>query len=125
VTARNLAPVPAEVELPDGPFDVPIDANALPLPKTRVWPADGPPYDVQVYGSDMINYEETAVVHRWPMIKDAGVMLGYYLAWRASLREGRTDATWEVFKTTTRFVKDVSNPAADVAHPTPPGPVPG
>jgi len=121
---RNLAPVPADVELPDGPFDVPIDDNALPLPRTRVWPAEGPPYVVQIYGSDIINYEETAAKHRWPPVKDGGVMLAYYLAWRASSREGRTDASWETFKATTRFVKDVTEPG-DVAHPTRPGVDPG
>ena len=124
MTRPNLTPVGDDgPELPAGPFDLPVDANALPLPKTRVWPADGPPYVVQVYGIDMINYEEAAAKHRWPMIKDGGVMMSYYLAWRASLREGRTDAAWETFKTTVRFVADVKTD--DMARPTPPGPGPG
>ena len=120
---NNLTPVTVDVELPTGPFDVPVDRNALPIPRTRVWPADGDPYDVQVYGADIINYEETAAKHRWPMVKDGGVKMGYYLAWRASLREGRTTLSWEDFKETTRFIKDLDG--GGVAGPTPPGPVPG
>jgi hypothetical protein len=121
-----LEPVPDGPELPAGPFDLPIDRNALPIPKARVWPpGDGlPPYEVQIYGADIISYEETAAKHGWPTdLQKAGARGTFYLAWRASLREHKTDLTWEQFKTTTRFVQDVPGP--DVASPTGPGPVPG
>jgi hypothetical protein len=124
----RLNPVPdTGPDMPEGPFDLPVDpAGGLPMPRIQVWPAEGPPYVVQGYGSDMILFEETAAKHRWERLGPgtAPMRWTYFMAWAASRREGLIppDVTWEVFKTTVKFCADVPT---EPARPTPPGPDPG
>jgi hypothetical protein len=78
---------------------------------------------VTVYTADVVNYEETAAKHGWPIEMDkAGSRGGTYLAWRASRRAGHTELSWDAFKAAVRFVKDIGSTAAT---PTVPGPDPG
>lgn len=124
MTARNLAPVPAEVELPDGPFDVPVTKLGLTIPRLRVVPANGEPYEVQVLNPDLLTFEDTAATHRWKGPGDAPFRWLTFVAWAASRRTGVIDEsmTWEVFRATTRQIDNLAN---DPADPTRPGPVPG
>jgi len=120
-----LAPVPADVELPDGPFDVPVTKLGLTIPRLRVVPATGDPYVVQVLNPDLLLFEDTASTHRWKGPGDAPFRWVTFVAWAASVRTGVIDAAttpWDVFKATTRQIDNLSAVSAD---PTPPGPVPG
>lgn len=127
-TRNNLAPVPAETELPVGPFESPIDAAGLTIPRLRVVPIAGPEYTVQALNPDMINWEETAARHGWKANTPAVAPFKWltFLAWSAARRTGQIDQSvgWESFCANTAQVSDVSK-AADVAHPTDPGPGPG
>ena len=120
----NLAPV----ELPDGPFDVPIDRAGLTIPRLRVVPADGEPFTVQALNPDMINWEETAARHGWTANTPGVAPFKWltFLAWSAARRTGQIDqsVSWESFAATTAQVSDVSG-ACDVARPTGPGHTPG
>ena len=124
----NLAPVAPvdETELPEGPFDVPVGASGLTIPRLRVVPADGEPYTVQALNPDLLLFEETAATHRWKGPGDAPFRWLTFLAWAASRRTGVIDqaVTWESFKATTLEISDVSS-KADTARPTSPGPGPG
>jgi hypothetical protein len=123
--SRNLVPVPeTTVELPDGPFDVPVARSGLTIPRIRVVPAAGDPYTVQVYNPDLLLYEETAATHRWKGPGDAPFRWLTFLAWAASRRTGviGDDVTWESFRATTLEIVNVDSPPAD---PTRPGVVPG
>jgi hypothetical protein len=124
VTARNLAPVPTDIELPEGPFDVPVSKLGLTIPRLRVVPADGDPYIVQVLNPDLLQFEDTAATHRWKGPGEAPFRWVTFVAWAASRRTGVIDdaMTWEVFRATTRQIDNLS---AGQADPTPPGPVPG
>lgn len=121
---NNLVPV--DVELPAGPFDVPIDRGGLTIPRLWVVPIDGEPYAVQALNPDMVNWEETAARHKWAANSPGTSPFKWltFLAWSASRRTGLTEQTWEQFLQGTAQVSDVSG-APDVARPTPPGPVPG
>ena len=124
MTQRNLAPV----ELPVGPFDLPIDAAGLTIPRLRVVPLDGAEYTVQALNPDMINWEETAARHGWKANTPSVAPFKWltFLAWSAARRTGQIDqaVSWETFAATTAQVSDVSA-AGDVAGPTLPGPGPG
>jgi hypothetical protein len=122
---NNLAPVD-DVELPAGPFDVPVDRAGLTIPRLRVVPIDGDPYEVQALNPDMINWEETAARHGWKANTPGVAPFKWltFLAWSAARRGGLTDLSWEQFAATTAQVTDVSKPA-DTARPTLPGPDPG
>lgn len=132
---RNLAPVTDPVELPEGPFDLPIDANGLMTPQLRVFPLPGSagvhpgpgPYDVQVYNADMVLWEETAARHRWPTtMQNSPIKWLTFLAWAAARRTGVIDSavTWESFLAATATVTDKTK-RDDTATPTGPGPGPG
>lgn len=125
MTARNLAPVPEDIELPEGPFDVPVDANGFMIPRLRIVPAAGEPYEVQPLNPDMLKYEETANTHHWAGAAKAPFLMMTFLAWTTSVRTGIIDAAavpWEVFKATTPSIRELSGAAVT---PTRPGPVPG
>jgi len=126
--ATNLAPVNDGPELPAGPFDVPIDAAGLTIPRLRVVPIDGEPFTVQALNPDMINWEETAARHGWKANTPGVAPFKWltFLAWSAGRRTGVIDqaVTWEAFAATTAQVSDVSK-ADDQARPTLPGPGPG
>lgn len=127
-TNRNLAPVPVDVELPVGPFESPIDAAGLTIPRLRVVPIDGDEFTVQALNPDMINWEETAARHNWKANTPGVAPFKWltFLAWSAARRTGQIDqsVSWEAFSANTAQVSDVSK-AADTARPTDPGPGPG
>jgi hypothetical protein len=125
VSARNLAPVPADIELPDGPFETPVNRLGLTIPRLRVVPGDGEPYEVQVLNPDLLLFEDTAATHRWKTGPGTSPFTWLtFMAWAASRRTGIIDESmpWELFKATTKQIDNLSN---DVADPTRPGPVPG
>lgn len=129
MTQRNLAPVPVDdAELPAGPFDVPVGRTGLTIPRLRVVPIDGDPYEVQALNPDMILWEETAATHRWKANSPSVSPFKWltFLAWAAARRTGRIaeSVRWEDFAATTAQVSDVST-SGDVAVPTGPGPGPG
>ena len=112
------------VELPDGPFDVPVGKVGLTIPRLRVVPAAGDAYTVQAYNPDLLLYEDTAATHRWRGPGDAPFRWLTFLAYAASRRTGviGDDVSWDLFRTTTlEIVNEQSTPA----DPTRPGPVPG
>jgi len=123
VTRPNL--VAAEL-LPEGPFDVPVDRAGLVMPRLRVLPQDGDPWEVQAYNPDLVLWEETAAIHRWKAATPAAAPMKWltFLAWAASRRTGVTDLGWDEFLASTLQVSDVSQPG-DTASPTGPGPGPG
>jgi hypothetical protein len=126
MTARtNLQPV-TDVELPVGPFDVPVDRSGLTIPRIRVHPSTGDPYEVQALNPDLLAYEDTAVVHRWPGPGQAPFRWLTFLAWSAARRTGKIDqsVTWDQFKADTQQIENVDGPGS-TAVPTPPGPGPG
>lgn len=128
MTARNnLAPVPP-VELPAGPFDVPVDRGGLTIPRLLVFPIDGEPFEVQALNPDMINFEETAARHGWKANTPGNAPFKWltFLAWSAARRTGAIDqsVSWESFRDNTAQVTDVTH-AGDQAGPTRPGPEPG
>lgn len=125
---RPLAPVPTDVELPSGPFDVPVSKTGLTIPRIRVVPASGEPYTVQAFNPDLLLYEDTAATHRWPGPGASPFRWLTFLAWAASRRTGKIadEVTWDVFKATTLQIENVADPAGDdVVRPTGPGLVPG
>ena len=121
MTVTALTPVP---ELPEGPFEVPVDRVGLTIPRIRVVPATGEPYTVQCYNPDLLLYEDTAATHRWKGPGDAPFRWLTFLAWAASRRTGVIDnsVSWEEFARTTLQIEN-EQPAP--ATPTPPGPGPG
>jgi len=121
----DLAAVPPPddgPELPEGPFAGTESALGLTLPRLQVRPATGDPYSVQAYNPDMLLFEETAAKHRWSGPSDAPFRWLTFLAWAASVREGRTELTWEQFRKSTLEIRNTSGAPAG---PTRPGPVPG
>jgi hypothetical protein len=110
--------------LEDLDAELPVTGRGLTIPRLRVLPADGEPWEVQAYNPDLMLYERTAAQHRWPPIKSAPFTWMTFLAWAASRRTGRIPETlsWEVFAATVLEVTDAGAVAAD---PTPPGPDPG
>jgi len=124
---KYLAPVPVDdLELPDGPFAVPVNRLGLTIPRLRVVPASGEPYEVQVLNPDLLLFEDTAATHRWKGPGDAPFRWLTFMAWAASRRTGVIDdaMTWDVFRATTRQIDNLST-STDTADPTSPGPVPG
>jgi hypothetical protein len=121
----KLQPVD-DVELPEGPFDVPINGKGLSIPLIRVTPADGASYVVQAYNPDLLLFEDTAAKHRWKGPGEAPFRWLTFLAWAASRRTGKIgkDVTWESFSTSTLQIESVDDDAA-TARPTRPGPEPG
>lgn len=128
MTRPNLAAIAEPAELPAGPFDLPIDAAGLTIPRLRVVPIDGDPYSVQALNPDMINWEETAARHGWKANTPAVAPFKWltFLAWSAARRTGQIaeSVTWDQFAKTTAQVTDVSQ-GGDQARPTPPGVDPG
>jgi hypothetical protein len=124
MSAAKLQPVTDTVELPDGPFDVPVTGAGLPVPRLRVTRPDTEPYEVQAYNPDLLAFEDTAAKHRWKGPGDAPFRWLTFLAWSASRRTGAIprDLTWESFASSTLLVESVGE---DRALPTPPGPGPG
>lgn len=117
----RLTPV-ADVELPDGPFDVPVNKLGMTIPRLRIVPADGEPYVVQVLNPDLLTFEDTAATHRWAGPGKAPFRWLTFVAWAASTRTGATDLSWDEFRKTTRQIDNLSAVTAD---PTPPGLDPG
>ena len=111
----SLEPVP---DIPDTP-----PAAGLTIPRLRVYPADGDPYEVQALNPDLLRFEDTAAKHRWAGPGQAPFRWLTFLAWSASKRTGLTALTWDEFKDSTLQVENLEGAAT--ASPTPPGPVPG
>jgi hypothetical protein len=113
-----------DVQLPDGPLEVPVDRAGLSIPLIRVVPGTGEAYEVQALNPDLLLFEDTAATHRWKGPGDAPFRWLTFLAWAASRRTGviDQDVTWDRFKATTR---EISNVGDQRAAPTPPGPGPG
>lgn len=105
-------------------LELPVDGRGLSIPRLRVLPADGEPWEVQAYNPDLMLWERTAAQHRWPPIKQAPFTWMTFLAWAASRRTGRIPQTltWEQFAATVLEVTDAGAAAVD---PTPPGADPG
>ncbi len=101
--------------LEDLAVDLPVTPRGLTIPRLRVIPAEGEPWEVQAYNPDLLLYEDTAAKHRWPPIKSAPFRWMTFLAWAASRRTGRIPQTltWEVFAATVLEVTDAGAVAAD------------
>jgi hypothetical protein len=132
MTRPALTPVPADAELPAGPFDVPVDRAGLTTPRIRWAPIDPdkgvPPFEVQCYTPDLVRWEETAAAHKWKANGPANAPFKWmaFLAWAAATRTGILPAglTWEAFLANTAEAADATT-AADTATPTRPGHDPG
>jgi hypothetical protein len=116
------------MDLPAGPFPLPVDAAGLTIPRLRVVPIDGDPYTVQAYQPDLVLWEETAAARKWKANTPGNAPFKWlaFLAWAASRRTGRIPdtVTWDAFLAGLAQVTDATT-ADDVARPTPPGPGPG
>ena len=112
----TLEPVP---DIPDTP-----PAAGLSIPRLRVHPAQGDPYEVQALNPDLLRFEDTAARHKWAGPAVAPFRWLTFLAWAASKREALTTLTWDEFAADTRQVENLEDPAA-TATPTGPGPDPG
>jgi hypothetical protein len=126
VTRPNLTPVTDGPELPAGPFELPVGGAGLTIPRLRVVPASGEAYEVQAYNPDLLLFEDTQAKHRWPGPSAAPFRWLTFLAWAASRRTGRIEAsvTWDEFRASTLQVESLNTPDA-TATPTRPGPEPG
>lgn len=121
----TLNPVPDPPELPAGPFDLPVGASGLTIPRITVVPMVGDPWEVQALNPDLLLYEDTAATHRWKGgATEAPFRWMTFLAWAASKRVGRIgpEMTWDRFKAEIAEIRDAGG---DAATPTRPGPAPG
>lgn len=121
----TLEPVPDPPALPAGPFDLPVDGKGLTIPRIRVVPMVGEPWEVQALNPDLLLYEDTAATHRWRGgATEAPFRWLTFLAWAASKRTGviGPDWTWERFRAE---IAEIADAGGTAATPTRPGPVPG
>lgn len=62
--------------------------------------ADGRELDLVVGNPDMVRWDLTAAKHGWPAMDKAPMLWATFVAWRAAVRTGVYDGTWEKWSDT-------------------------
>lgn len=95
---------------------------ALNLQRATIHLASGEVLDLLVANPDMVRWDMTAAKHKWPTMKDAPMLWATFVTWRAAVRTGAYDGTFEKWRDEDALDVDLEEPEA--ADPTRPGPEP-
>lgn len=100
------------------------DRPPLVNPRLRVVLDDGTDQEIQVTNPDLIRWDRTRAVKKWPSAQDAPIWWLTFIAWAALTRESTIAMKYEEFETRAVVVQNLQTRPEDVVDPTQLGPGP-
>jgi hypothetical protein len=75
------------------------DRAPITNPVVHVVMADGALLEATCANSDLVAFDITRPLRKWPAMQDAPVLYQTFIAWKALTRESQTNLSWEAFVT--------------------------